>query len=134
MDRTHRHPTTLTQQDEALRRVRAIGAPRPAVAVAPPRIQQPHHPLRPEVDETGPRFFAWFVRELDAVYARTGGAVTARRVARTSSDGTHSTIIETILTVAALRGAVDVFTDWEPAEEPYAVALPVIRALSARRA
>ncbi|WP_030992224.1 hypothetical protein [Streptomyces sp. NRRL S-1813] len=86
---------------------------------------------RPEIDETDTRRCVWSVRELDAVHARTGGTVTARKAERTITDGSPYTVIEVTVTVDVPNvGTVEMFTDWEPATELYGLALPVIRALA----
>ncbi|MEU9498220.1 hypothetical protein [Streptomyces sp. NPDC048196] len=75
---------------------------------------------RIEIGETDTRRRVWSIRELDAVHTHSGGTgtVTARQIDQTT--------IEVTLAV----GPVQVFTDWEPGEESYAAALPVIRALT----
>ncbi|MFF8901692.1 hypothetical protein ACF082_29895 [Streptomyces lydicus] len=89
------------------------------------RLSEP----RPELGETTTRRCVWDVRELDTLYARVGGTVTARQVERDYGGGTFSTT-EVTLAVPTPDGAVvEVFTDWEPAAEVYALDLPVIRAL-----
>ena len=65
---------------------------------------------RPELGETDACLVVWSIRELNDLYIRTRGAVTARQP-RTGDRA-----------------------DWEPAEEVYALALPVIRSLWRRAA
>lgn len=115
------------------------GRTTPLASVAPSLNAHVHGALgfrhiltpRPELGETNTRICVWSIRELDATHARTGGTVTARQVERTSSDGSPYTVIEVTVTVAVPNvGPVEVFTDWEPAEEPHVFALPVIRAVA----
>lgn len=84
-----------------------------------------------EAGETERRVCVWSVRELQDVFARVGGTVTARSVERTVSDGTTFTAREVTVTVTLPGvGEVQVFTDWDPADEGYGFALPVIRTLN----
>lgn len=86
---------------------------------------------RAELGETITRFCVWSVRELDAVLAAVGGTITAQQVERTLSDDTTFTVTEVTVTVDILGiGTVQVFTDWDPADEEYGYSLAVIRAIA----
>ena len=85
---------------------------------------------RPDFDETVTRVCVWSVRELDTMFARVGGTVTAQQVERTLSDGDTYTVTEVTITVDLPGiGTIEVFTDWDPADEGYGYDLPVIRAI-----
>lgn len=82
--------------------------------------------------ETPTRFSMWDVEELNAPFTRTGGTVTAQQVERPLSDGRTFSVIEVTITVDLPGiGTVEVFTDWDPSDEPHGFALPVILALNA---
>lgn len=83
---------------------------------------------RMEVGETETRISVWSVRELQDVFARVGGTVTARQVERPFSCGTFATTEVAITVDLPGLGEVEVFTDWDPADEQYATSLSVIRA------
>lgn len=88
--------------------------------------------VRPDEGETPVRRMVWSVRELDDVFSRAGGAVSVRQVERTFSDGTYTAMEVTVtVTLPGIAWPVQVFTDWNPAEEPHGFALPVIGALYA---
>lgn len=83
-------------------------------------------------DETETRVSMWDIRDLNDVHARVGGTVTARQVERTAwSDVRTYTVTEVTITADLPGiGVVEVFTDWDPADETYGFTLPVIRALA----
>jgi hypothetical protein len=86
---------------------------------------------RLEFDETETRVSVWDVRQLNDVFAHVGGTVAAAQVECTLSDDTTYTVIRVTVTVdLAGVGAVEVFTDWDPADEAHGFALPVIVALN----
>lgn len=89
--------------------------------------------VRPDDGETPVRRQVWSVRELDELYTRTGGAVTVRPVEQHSPDGDAYTVMEVTVTMTlpGIAWPVEIFAQWEPAEEPHGFALPVIRALNA---
>ncbi|GGU13185.1 hypothetical protein [Streptomyces violascens] len=81
--------------------------------------------------ETETRLGLWSVRELDHLYARVGGTVTGRLVELPFSEGTFPAIEITITVDLPGVGTAQAFTDWVPADEPYAFALPLLAALPA---
>lgn len=89
--------------------------------------------IRPEIGETALRVSIWSPRDLQDVYDHVGGGtVTARPVEQTLTDGTTYASIEIALTIQVPGlGVVTAFAEWNPADELYAFALPVIRAASA---
>lgn len=84
-----------------------------------------------EPGESDTRVSVWSVRELEDLFARFGGTVTASPAVRLLSDGTTFEVIE-VATSFDLPdlGPVEVFTDWVPADEAYALHLPVIQAIA----
>lgn len=113
---------------------RTLAAPGEALAAKVCAALGLHHSWKPcpEFGETATRFCVWSVRELQDVYARVGGTVTAQQVERTLSDGDRYTITEVTVTVDIPDvGSVQVFTDWDPADEGYGYDLPVIRTAAA---
>jgi hypothetical protein len=91
----------------------------------------PHFPApRPEYDETDARVLVWSIRELEDVYARTGGTVTAREREYTLyGDITYPAIEVTVTVDLEGLGPVQVFTDWEPAAEVHGLGLSVVQAI-----
>jgi hypothetical protein len=91
--------------------------------------------LKPRItltpDETDTRVSMWDIRDLDAVFTRVGGTVTTRQVEHVTSCGTPYTVTEvTVTTDLPGIGAVEVFTDWDPAGETIGFNLPLLRALA----
>lgn len=84
-----------------------------------------------EPGESDTRVSVWSVRELEDLFARFGGTVTASPAVRLLSDGSTFGVIEVTATFdLASLGPVQVFTDWVPADEAYALRLPVIQAIA----
>lgn len=84
----------------------------------------------PNADENPACLSMWSIRELQDIYARNGGTVVARPVTRGGlSDGSTYDVIEMVLTIdLGSLGVVAVVTDWDPADEAYGFALPVVQA------
>lgn len=81
-----------------------------------------------EAGETARRVSMWSQDELNAVYERVGGTVTARTVQRTCSTGLTWSVTEITVTVDLPGiGTVEAFTDW--CEEYGGRDLPVMRAI-----
>lgn len=91
--------------------------------------------LAPAPHENPACLSTWSVRELQDIYARNGGTVTARYVTRGGlSDGSTYDVIELLLTVdLGDLGPVVVVTDWDPADEAHGWKLPVVQARTAGR-
>lgn len=92
----------------------------------------PGYPM-PDTDggETTNKVSLWSVRELNAVYERVGGTVTAREVSRNNGCGEWYTETELKIEVNLPGvGWVYAFTGWDPAEETYSLTLPVVLALN----
>ncbi|MGQ4343550.1 hypothetical protein [Streptomyces sp. SAS_275] len=88
---------------------------------------------RADLGETATRYIVWSQVELNAVFERVGGTVTARRVERSTSDGS-STWAATELTLTVNIpgvGPVQVITDLEEESAVYPTDLPVVRAAGA---
>jgi hypothetical protein len=85
---------------------------------------------RAELGESATRHIVWSQVELNDVFERVGGTVTARRVERRTSDSSSTwTATELTLTVNLPDiGAVQVSTDLEEESEVYPTDLPVVRA------
>lgn len=88
---------------------------------------------REDLGETATRHIVWSQVELNDVFERVGGTVTARRVERRTSDSSSTwTATELTLTVNLPDiGAVQVATDLEEESEVYPTDLPVVRAARA---
>lgn len=82
--------------------------------------------------ETETRISVWDIRHLNDVFTRVGGTAAAREVQRILSDGTTTYTVTEVTITAELPGigAVEAFTDWDPADESHAFTLPVIVALA----
>lgn len=88
--------------------------------------------VRPDEGETPIRRLVWSVRELDEIFARVGGVVAIQSVERTGSDSVYTVMEVTItMTLPGIAWPVQVFTDWDPADELHGIALPVIQAVTA---
>jgi hypothetical protein len=76
----------------------------------------------------------WSLRELQDIYARNGGTVTGRPVTRGClSDGSTYDVTELVLAIdLGHLGTAVVVTDWDPADEVYGFALPIVQALAVR--
>jgi hypothetical protein len=83
----------------------------------------------PNADENAACLSVWSIRELQDVYARNGGTVTARPVTRGGlSDGSTYDVTELVLTIdLGGLGTVTVVTDWDPVDEAHGFALPVVQ-------
>lgn len=93
------------------------------------------HRIHTHLDETATRVTLWSARELNALFARVGGTVTARPTERPLSDGSTYTFTEVTVSVDLPGiGIVEAVTDWDPAAEPNAAQLPVLHALPAAAA
>ncbi|OQQ13003.1 hypothetical protein B0675_40000 [Streptomyces sp. M41(2017)] len=88
---------------------------------------------REDLGETATRHIVWSQVELNAIFERVGGTVTARHVERSTSDGSSTWMaIELILTVNVQGvGPVQVTTDLEEESAVYPTDLPVVRAAMA---
>lgn len=91
----------------------------------------PHGTLR--ADESPTCLSVWSVRELQDIYARNGGTVTARPVTRGGlSDGSTYNVTELVLTVdLGDLGPIVIVTDWDPTDEAHGWGLPVVQAVAA---
>lgn len=82
---------------------------------------------RTEEGETARRVLLWSQDELNAVYERVGGTVTARTVRRTGSDTTWDATEITVTVDLPGIGTVEAFTDWY--EEYGGRDLPLMQAI-----
>jgi hypothetical protein len=87
----------------------------------------PGYPAAEGDGETARRVSMWSQDELNAVYERVGGTVTARTVKRTGSCSTWEATEITVTVDLPGIGRVEAFTDWD--EESGGRDLPLMRAI-----
>ncbi|MGW2841920.1 hypothetical protein ACWCWD_29545 [Streptomyces sp. NPDC001493] len=78
--------------------------------------------------ETATSVSVWSQQELNAIYERAGGVVTARTVQRTWSGGTFPAVEITVTATLPGIGTVQIATDWD--EDSGGHNLPVMNAIT----
>lgn len=130
---TELHPSAATTATARLERALTAPAPdRKAVAAIRRLLGTPLWEPRPELGETLTRRFLWSQRELNDVYERHGGTVTARPVPQPGTPSAQPVMEITVTVPVDGTRPVEFVTEWDGdwARDSRPGELPLVRALA----